>query len=806
MHWREVRRSPSNWIAQSMLPFGPSSKASAEAAFDLTTVTPKSLASGIICSALMAAFAFSVGTFVLTAEAQGQIVSSPARQPSPQIGPQLGLPGLTHPWSSAAAPSIEADGPYTTQNTEYKLRAGVDADVLPGVTTEIWARVFWPENVPAQKKLPMLFFLHGNHSTCGRGSAPRNDSSCEYTHEGTCPAGMVVVPNHDGYNYAARHLASWGYVVVSINANRGITCNGGDSEDWGLVLARGRLVLKHLQLWNQWSQVGGAPSTLASVQPLFSRLDFSNVGLMGHSRGGEGVRAAYNLYRDPQSPWPNKIPQLKVKGIFEIGAVDGQSDRVLDAKGTAWTQLLPLCDGDVSDLQGRMPYERMARALFDSQRPVDERDEDVRSAKILQHVWGANHNFFNTEWQSNESYGCVHEPQHRPLFGQQHFSLEQQSVGLQSMSAFFRAHVGEDRQEDLAQTFDPQFGLPTSLQKLTRIDRDYISALDSSRYLIVDNFTAATGQSSSGAANEASGIEIEHNNDDEPAAARISWRQASESNFMQSNWTALGQGKDLRHSQWLELRVARDVFQTPLDLTQSVNFSIQLADAQGRLSGALELAQFSQLHGPANDNARVMQTARIPMAAIVAATTGRPFDLSQVRGVRLTFNKNTPGSNAATIYVTQIRFVSEPTSATRATDVAPLAAPISISPRGITPYRLSPVAPIGPRAPRRTASWVSSRWVESSRWLRGEDALEIAVRADQRFDVMSEIPVLNLANQMFRVSRYPSSGKTDVLIFSISREEALRLPSQGAAQIQYGERSASRIWVLPNFQKSQFGL
>ena len=739
-----------------------------------------------------------VGLATLMGEARAQTATPQSLQPS--------LPGIVQPLSSGVAPSADADGPYATKNAEYKLQPSIDANVLPNVKTEMWARVFWPENVPTTKKLPLLFFLHGNHSTCGRGANPRHDTSCEYTIEGTCPSGMVVVPNHEGYNYAARHLATWGYVVVSINANRGITCNGGDSADWGLVLARGRLVLRHLQLWNDWSRVGGAPSSLASIQPLFSRLDFQNVGLMGHSRGGEGVRAAYNLYRDPQSPWVAKIPQLKVKGIFEIGAVDGQSDRVLDAPGTAWTQLLPLCDGDVSDLQGRMPFERMAKKLFNAQLPTQERDEDTASPKVLQHVWGANHNFFNTEWQSNESYGCLHEPQHRPLFGSQHFSVEQQSVGLQSMSAFFRAHVGEERQESLAQTFDPQFTLPTSLQKLTRIDRDFIAALESSRHLVVDDFTGPTGQSSSGQANEAAGIEVEHNNDDEPSVARIAWREASESNFMQSNWMPVGQGRDIRSAQFLELRVSRDVFQSPLDLNQAVNFSIQLADSQGRLSGAVELAQFSQLHGPANDSARVMQTARIPLASIVAATGTKAFDLSLVRGVRLVFNKNAPSSNSGSILVTQIRFLQASTTAPLTTETLPLLTPVSSIVRGPTPFRLAPSTPIGPRAPRRTATWVNHRWVEKSRWLRGEDALEIAVRADERFDVMSEIPVLNLGNKMFRVSRYPSSGKTDVLIFSVSRQEALELPANGSAQVQYGERSASRIWTLPDFRKSQFGL
>ncbi len=279
-----------------------------------------------------------------------------------------GVTGLFWGQFSQASVAISTDspGPLKTSSAVYKFAPAVDADVLPHVTTEIWARVYWPAPMkdPSGKKRPLLMFLHGNHGTCGSGTGPRNDSSCQYTNEGACPAGYVVTPNHEGYNYAAEHLASWGYVVVSINANRGITCGGGNSDDWGLILARGRLVLKHLEHWNKWATVGGAPKELGTADLFKDLVDLKQVGLMGHSRGGEGVRAALNLYRDQGSIWPAKIPDLDIKAIYEIGAVDGQSDRVLDAPAVAWNQLLPLCDGDVNDLQGRMPFERMSSRYF----------------------------------------------------------------------------------------------------------------------------------------------------------------------------------------------------------------------------------------------------------------------------------------------------------------------------------------------------------------------------------------------------------------------------------------------------------
>src|SRR5262249_17944517 len=158
--------------------------------------------------------------------------------------------------------------------------------------------------------------------------------------------------------------------------------------DYGLNLARGRLVLKHLALLAKWNS--GAAPTPASLQgSLEGALDFTNVGLMGHSRGGEGVRAALAQYTDQRSPWPARIgTPVTIKGIFEIGPVDGQTSRVLDAKNTAWNVLLPMCDGDVSDLQGMHPFDRMMAA----------NDEEKAAPKSMFAVWGANHNFYNTEW------------------------------------------------------------------------------------------------------------------------------------------------------------------------------------------------------------------------------------------------------------------------------------------------------------------------------------------------------------------------------------------------------------------------
>jgi hypothetical protein len=152
--------------------------------------------------------------------------------------------------------------------------------------TEIWARVWRPISDDDQGRLPLVVFLHGNHGTCGTffcsvancgrpiplPNGPRIDDRIDYTTTGTCPrAGegtppaetdYVVSPSHEGYGYLAEQLASRGYLVVSINANRGITAGRAQDlgtpghpfiEDRGLNLARARLVLKHLELLSRWN-------------------------------------------------------------------------------------------------------------------------------------------------------------------------------------------------------------------------------------------------------------------------------------------------------------------------------------------------------------------------------------------------------------------------------------------------------------------------------------------------------------------------------------------------------------------------
>src|SRR5712692_1489439 len=186
--------------------------------------------------------------------------------------------------TAGRAPDPTGQGEFAVATSQYRLPASTDPTIMTDRFTEIWARV-WRPQTDELVRLPLVVFLHGNHGTCGTFNCsvancgrfiplpdgPRIDDRIDYTTTGTCPLtgegtppaehDYVVSPSHEGYTYLAEQLASRGYLVVSINANRGITAGasqpfGGPGlfVDRGLNLARGRLVLKHLQLLSRWNR------------------------------------------------------------------------------------------------------------------------------------------------------------------------------------------------------------------------------------------------------------------------------------------------------------------------------------------------------------------------------------------------------------------------------------------------------------------------------------------------------------------------------------------------------------------------
>lgn len=708
--------------------------------------------------------------------------------------------------SAQTAPDATDRGPFETTNAEYKFDAVNDPEITV-LATQIWARMYRPVDL-SQGPFPLVIFLHGNHNTCGRiDSTPpfppglRIDDNNQYTFTGTCPpTSPIVTPNHDGYTYLADQLASHGYIIVSINANRGINAAPGVVGDAGLNLARGRLILRHLQRLSEWNTIGGAPDSLG-VGPdgLKGRLDFSQLGMMGHSRGGEGVRAAYNQFRDAGSPWPARIGPTTFRGIFEIGPVDGQTSRVLNADGTAWNVLLPMCDGDVFNLQGVKPFDRMLRIFTDN--PATQ--------KSTYAVWGANHNFYNTEWQVTDSDGCVGNG-NPPLFDFFVGSPEQRQTSLASLMAFFRGNVGGGADPTFNDNFNPLSGLPDVVTEVTRVDRGFIPSPNSNFTAVFEDFDRPTGTNSSGVPNNANGISIEHaagipQHDPSQRTAFISW--VAPGGFFQANWAAVGTGRDASGFDTLDFRVSRqcgmpddaNCRRTSLlnDPGATTNFSIRLVLADETLSDPVQLndalAPSMDLTGPIGVFIAgfgsvlhpILQTARIPLGNF-------SVDLSRVRGVRFTFD-DTP---AGAIYLGNIRLTKGGLPSNQPASGRAVASFLGAQ-------RSAGVGGILARGNITEGNTMSIRTVVASVALGNEPGVEVVVNSAVPFPVRDELAVLKIGNQEFSISRYPDTGENNTLIFTLTVQQFASTNEGDPISVQYGSGEAVGVqWSFGPLSKA----
>lgn len=344
-------------------------------------------------------------------------------------------------------PGISGSIPFTKQS--YDL--GDEAWTPPSfpVPVEVIGSVHHPTDLSGGP-YPVLVFLHGRHSSCYSGSSSTLDWPCD--------GGWTSIPSYDGYDYLAEHFASLGYIVISISANS-ISNTDNSVADYGMQ-ARGELVQYHLDLWNDWNTTGGGPWSGAFV----GALDLTNIGTMGHSRGGEGV-IMHALYNESLgSPYG-------VNAVLTLAPVDFNRPVL---KGTPVMNIAPYCDGDVSDLQGVHFYDDVR---------YGDLDDDAPKYNLL--MMGANHNYYNTVWTPGmfpagtaDDWQWVNPSQSDSHCGtssgtDNRYDAPTQRAAFQAYSsAFFRTHVGgETAFEDILQVDD----VDPPASSLVTIDDIYMS-------------------------------------------------------------------------------------------------------------------------------------------------------------------------------------------------------------------------------------------------------------------------------------------------------------------------------------------
>ncbi|MFD4676255.1 hypothetical protein ACFWNN_41485 [Lentzea sp. NPDC058450] len=280
-----------------------------------------------------------------------------------------------------AAPTSSAAPDYGpgVRKVEYSL--GERAFQVPGFHSEpggpvadleLTAVVHAPRTLVGKR--PLVLLAHGYWQPC------RGDQWVW-----PCPGGDAF-PSYRGYDYLAEELARQGFVVVSVSVN-GV--NAGEMGEIADV-ARAAVMSKHLEMWRDLND--GKGPLAGKLQGFRGHVDLTNVGTLGHSRGGRG--AVYQASDKHVGELPKGV---RIRAVLPLApadyyAPDPEAPENLDYRITRipFAAMTGSCDGAVS---GTTFIENAKGRNVVPIHAVTPKN--------------ANHNYFNTEWSYENDSTCA---------------------------------------------------------------------------------------------------------------------------------------------------------------------------------------------------------------------------------------------------------------------------------------------------------------------------------------------------------------------------------------------------------------
>ena len=231
---------------------------------------------------------------------------------------------------------------------------------------------------------------------------------------GSFPLALFAHGNHDpledstpGYLYLCELLASHGIIAATIDVNFLNGSNRGENDGRAIVH------LEHVKQFQIWSAQTG--------HPLKGKVDISRIMIIGHSRGGEAVGHASLFNPMPEVQFDPNTPPIpldgsqglgpygfNLRGVVAIAPTDGQyvpasgqptkvRDNYLIMHGSR--------DGDVWTFEGYKTYDRSHTvALADP-------TQQAQGFKSLLWIHRANHNYFNSVWDQDQTSQETLEPE-----------------------------------------------------------------------------------------------------------------------------------------------------------------------------------------------------------------------------------------------------------------------------------------------------------------------------------------------------------------------------------------------------------
>jgi hypothetical protein len=207
---------------------------------------------------------------------------------------------------------------------------------------------------------------------------------------GPFPLVLIVHGNHNpldysdpGYGYLGELLASRGFILVSEDENfiNGNLRGESDGRAW--------MLLKHIENWKRWND--------SSAGPFSHKVDMNNIGIMGHSRGGEAVVIAASFNRLSHYPDDANIKfnfNYNIKSVFAIAPVDGQYKPAgvwTPVENVNYMVIHGSHDADVSSFNGLRAFQRIK---FTDGKPW---------FKAAWYVYRANHGQWNSVWGNKDN-------------------------------------------------------------------------------------------------------------------------------------------------------------------------------------------------------------------------------------------------------------------------------------------------------------------------------------------------------------------------------------------------------------------
>lgn len=199
-------------------------------------------------------------------------------------------------------------------------------------------------------KFPLVLITHGSHSNL--------DENLRFD---------------TGFTYLVEKLAENGYIAVSMDMSKPYIWKYGDSDDNEKSIHLTDEHIQKLKAANEGSEVG-FPINLKD------KIDFDQIALIGHSRGGETI---FDIALEEEKK------DVSVKALLAIAPTLPADAETKEWPDAAVSIIVPEYDGDVVNLDG-----------FSIQTMLDETSSQTHAVTFLNK---ANHNYFNTNIKENDA-------------------------------------------------------------------------------------------------------------------------------------------------------------------------------------------------------------------------------------------------------------------------------------------------------------------------------------------------------------------------------------------------------------------